>query len=182
MGLLDDLIGQLAAGSSSRREAPPPQATSPAMSTVLTALIPIAIAMLRNSGRESQAGSGRSAGGGLGDLLGQLLGGGRGASGTGGLGGLLEQFQRAGYGDQVRSWVGTGQNVPLPPGALEQTFGRGGIADLARMAGVSEADATRGLSELLPEMVDRVTPNGEIPDEPSLLRDLSDLSRRLRAR
>ena len=149
------------------------------MSTVLTALIPIAVAMLRNSGPEPQAGGGASAVGGLGDLVGQLLGGGRGASGTGGVGTLLERFQRAGYGDQTRSWVGTGQNMPLPPGALEETFGRSGIADIARMAGVSEADATRGLSELLPEMVDRVTPNGEVPDEASLLRSISQLARHL---
>jgi uncharacterized protein YidB (DUF937 family) len=100
----------------------------------------------------------------------------------GGLGGLLEQFQRAGFGEQTRSWVGTGQNMPLPPGALEQIFGRGGLAKIAGAAGVSEDDASRGLAQLLPEMVDRVTPGGEVPDGDSLLANLSDLSRSLGAR
>jgi uncharacterized protein YidB (DUF937 family) len=86
---------------------------------------------------------------------------------------------RAGYGDQARSWVGTGQNMPLSPEALEQIFGHGGLSEIARQAGVSEADATRGLSELLPEVVDRVTPGGQVPDLDQLTASVSDLSRRL---
>jgi uncharacterized protein YidB (DUF937 family) len=182
MGLLDDLIGQLAGGSAQRPGAPAPQATSgPGMSTVLIALAPVVLAMLGNRQRGAQSsGPGASTGGGLGDILGKVLGsGGSSSAGMGGLGGLLEQFQRAGFGVQTRSWVGTGQNQPLPPGALEQTFGRSGLAEIARVAGVSEEDATRGLSQLLPEMVDRVTPDGQVPDGASLLANLSDLSRRL---
>jgi len=182
MGLLDDLIGQLAGGSPQRPSAPAPRAGSgPDMSTVLVALAPVVLAMLRNSGRSTQSGAGAGGGGGLADILGKVLGGAQGSSGMGGLGGLLEQFQRAGFGDQTRSWVGTGQNIPLPPGALEQIFGRGGLSEIARTAGVSEDDASRGLSQLLPEMVDRVTPGGQVPDEDSLLASLSDLSRRLGA-
>jgi uncharacterized protein YidB (DUF937 family) len=124
-------------------------------------------------------------GGGLEDILGQVLGGGAqprgggGGGGMGGLGGLLEQMARSGYGDQARSWVGTGQNMPIPPDAVEQIFGRGGITEIARQAGVSEADASRGLSELLPEVVDRVTPNGQVPDLDQLAGSVNDLSRRL---
>ncbi len=98
---------------------------------------------------------------------------------VGGLGGLLEQMARAGYGDQARSWVGTGQNMPIEPDALEQIFGHGGIAAIARQAGVSEADASQGLSELLPEVVNRVTPGGEVPDLDSLAASVGDLSRQL---
>jgi uncharacterized protein YidB (DUF937 family) len=179
MGLLDDLIGQLAAGSAPRPGAPAPQASSgPGMSTVLVALAPVVIAMLSNRG--AQGGAAAPSGGGLGDVLGQVLGGGRGgAPATGGLGGLLEQFQRAGFGDQTRTWVGRGQNALLPPEVVEQTFGRSGVAEIARRAGVSEADATRGLSQLLPEVVDRVTPGGEVPDDAALLANVGDLARRL---
>lgn len=176
MGLLDDLIGQLAGGPAQRKSTPPAQAGSgPDMSAVLIALAPVVLAMLKGnqrSGQGSAFGGGR--GSDLGDVLGSLFGG-----GAGGLGGLLEQFQRAGFGAETQSWVGTGQNQPLPPGALERVFGKGGLSEIAAAAGLSEADASRGLSQLLPEMVDRVTPTGRVPDGESLLSNLSDLSRRL---
>ena len=158
MGLLDDLIGQLAGGSVQRPDPRAQQASSgPAMGTVLLALAPLVIGMLRSSGQQTQPASGSS----------------------GGLGGLLDQFRRAGFGDQTNSWVSTGQNMPLPPGAMEQTFGRSGLAELARRAGLSEEDTSRGLSQLIPEMVDRVTPDGQVPEGGSLLASLSALSQRL---
>jgi uncharacterized protein YidB (DUF937 family) len=154
------------------------------MSTILIALAPIVLAMMRGSGsqdpRTQSSDLGAGSGGGLGDLLGKMLGTGAAAgAGMGGLGGLLEQFQRAGFGDQTRSWVSTGQNQPLPPDALERTFGRSGLAEIARMAGLSEEDTSRGLAQLIPEMVDRVTPGGQVPDSQSLFSNLSSLSRQL---
>ena len=116
--------------------------------------------------------------------LGQVLGGNRAQSGTGGLGGLgalLESLQRAGHGDAASSWVGTGRNVPISPDVIGQVFGQGGLASIARQAGVSERDASAGLSELLPEVVDRVTPNGQMPDLDQLARSIQDLQRRLGA-
>lgn len=185
-------------GGAPRRAPAPSQAPSGGgTSGILMALLPVVLAMLANRGGGAQ----QSGGGGLGDILGQVLGGGAqprggggledllggllggggggGGGGMGGLGGLLEQMARSGYGDQARSWVGTGQNAPIPPDAMEQIFGRGGITEIARQAGVSEADATRGLSELLPEVVDRVTPGGQVPDLDQLTASVSDLSRRL---
>jgi uncharacterized protein YidB (DUF937 family) len=182
----------------------PPQAGGGGMGGIMMALLPVVLSMLASRGGGTpQAGMGAGGGGlgdilgqvlgggaqsrgggGLGDILGQVLGGGAqprggGGGGMGGLGGLLEQMGRSGYGDQARSWVGTGQNMPIPADALEQIFGRGGITEIARQAGVSEADASRGLSELLPEVVDRVTPGGEVPDLDSLASSVNDLSRRL---
>ena len=178
MGLLDDLMGQLAGNATARNVDPSesaPSRGSGGLGTVMVALLPVVLGMLR--GREQQAGSGQSAGGGLSDILGQVIGGGRG----GGLGGLLDQFQAAGFGEQARSWVGTGQNMPIPPDALERVFGRDGIAEIARRAGVSEQDASRGLSQLMPEVVDRVTPQGEMPPAASLLASVDALAKRLGA-
>lgn len=179
MGLLDDLIGQLAGGYPQRPSTPPAQAGSgPDMSAILIALAPVVLAMLRGNQHGGQGSAfGGSRGSELGDVLGSLFG--NGAGGGGSLGGLLEQFQRAGFGAETQSWVGTGQNQPLPPGALEKVFGKSGISEIAAAAGVSETDAARGLSQLLPEMVDRVTPTGQVPDGESLLSNLSDLSQRL---
>jgi uncharacterized protein YidB (DUF937 family) len=111
--------------------------------------------------------------------LGQVLGGGGGQSGGGGLGGLLAQMQRAGYGDQARSWVGTGQNMPISTDALSQIFGQGGIEEIARRAGLSPEQASSGLSQLLPEVVDHVTPGGKEPDFDQLTRSVDGLRQRL---
>jgi uncharacterized protein YidB (DUF937 family) len=189
MGLLDELLGQLAGGVSSG-DAVAPGRRSPgaevsgsegSMGKVMMALLPVVLAMLARGQRERSAGldQGPGAGGGLGDILGQVLGGSTG--GSGGLGALLEQFQRAGFGDQARSWVNTGRNLPIPAEAIEQVFGRGGVTEIARRAGVSETDAARGLSQLMPEVVDRVTPGGEVPDASVLLASVESLAKRLGA-
>jgi uncharacterized protein YidB (DUF937 family) len=185
MGLLDELLGQLAGGASGRfaeGSAPAPGAADAPtggmdMGKVMIALMPIVLGMLASSQRGRSAGPEQpGSGGGLADILGQVLGGS--ARGSGGLGALLEQFQRAGFGDQARSWVSTGRNLPLPAEALEQVFGRGGMAEIARRAGVSELDASRGLSQLMPEVVDRMTPDGEVPDAAALRASVESFAKR----
>ena len=186
MGLLDDLLGGLAGqGMGGRAQQQPRQAGAggAGMSSVLVALMPIVLGMLSNRGRQigapNQMNVGPGAGGGLADVLGQVLGGAAGGRGTmGGLGGLLEQLQHAGFGEQVDSWVSRGANKPIPPDAMTQIFGRDGIEQISRQAGISEDEASRGLSELLPEVVDRVTPDGDVPDGGALTNSVEDLARR----
>src|SRR5262245_33780923 len=187
-------MGRQPAGGGMGRQAP---AAGGGMGGILMALLPVVLSMLasRGGGRggpgpgmgggglndvlgQVLGGGGRGGGGGMGDILGQVLGGG-GQGGMGGLGGLLEQLQRTGCGDQANSWVGTGQNLPISPEAMEQIFGRDGVAAIARHAGVSEADASRGLSELLPEVVDHVTPEGKVPDLDMLAASVEALTRRM---
>ena len=134
--------------------------------------------MLRNRQQAPSVGLDRTtAGGDLGGILGQVLGGVGG--GSGGLGGLLEHFQRAGFGDQARSWVSAGDNQPISPNDITQVFGADGLAEIARRAGVGEDDAARGLSQLMPEVVDRLTPDGRVPDDSSLLAGVESFARRL---
>ncbi|MBK8384574.1 MAG: DUF937 domain-containing protein [Candidatus Accumulibacter sp.] len=118
---------------------------------------------------------GNSGGGGVGAVLGGVLAGG--AGGVGGLGSLLDQFQRAGFGEQVSSWVGNGQNLPISPAAIAQVFGGEALAQVAQQAGVSEAEASEGLSQLLPEVVDRVTPDGQVPNLEQLAASAAALTR-----
>ncbi len=118
---------------------------------------------------------GNSGGGGVGAGLGGVLAGG--AGGAGGLGSLLEQFQRAGFGEQVSSWVGGGQNLPISPAAIAQVFGGEALTQVAQQAGVSEAEASEGLSQLLPEVVDRVTPDGQVPNLEQLAARAAALTR-----
>ena len=103
-------------------------------------------------------------GGGLGGelasgLSGALAGGGL----AGGLGGLLDQFKNAGHGEAVNSWVGGGQNVQLQPEQISQALGQQTISDLAQKAGVSEQDLLNILAQHLPGVIDKLTPNGQVP-------------------
>jgi uncharacterized protein YidB (DUF937 family) len=179
-------MGQLAGGEPQAglgRERPGTRSAGAAggMGPLLAALLPVVLSMLAGS-RGSQPQGRGGAGGGLGDVLAQVLGGagaGAGGGSGGGLGALLEQLQRAGFGAEADSWVGRGANRPLPADALDRVFGRDALAQIAHRAGVSEQDAKRGLAEVLPEVVDRVTPDGRVPDDEKLLASVDDLARKL---
>ena len=180
MGLLDELRGGLAKGGLDQamgRQQPrgrggmgrnqmSPQAGG--MGGVMMALLPVILAMLAN----------RQGGGGLGGNAGNM-GGMGGQGGLGGLGSLLEQFQRMGYTDQANSWVGSGSNLPISPDIIAQVFGRDGLSQIASQAGLTESEASVGLSQILPDVVDRLTPQGEMPDLDSLVASVDALQRRL---
>ena len=179
MGILDELLGGLAGQAMGQR---PARAGSggPGMNQVLVALLPVVLGMLANRSRGGSASSAPGAGGGLGDVLGQVLGGASGSrGGAGGLGGLLEQLQRSGFGEQANSWVSRGANQPISPDAITQIFGHDGLQQISRQAGISEDEASRGLSELLPEVVDRMTPEGQVPDDEALAQSVDAFARRL---
>jgi len=135
-------------------------------------------------------GSGRR-GGGLGGLIGSLAGGRRGGGmaamlpmlapvvGTmlagGGLQKVLSGLRENGMGDKADSWVGKGENEPIDPQELRRAVGDDTIRDAASRAGVSEDEAASGLAALLPQVVDRVTPNGEVPDDAEVDRAAQEL-------
>jgi uncharacterized protein YidB (DUF937 family) len=178
MGLLDDLLGGLAGQTmAGRAQSQPTGAGGGGTSQVLMALMPIVLGMLANRGAQRSFAAG--AGGGIGDVLGQVLGGGtRSLGASSGLGGLLEQLQRAGFGEQADSWVGRGANQSISPDAMAQIFGQDGLEQISRQAGLSQDEASRGLSQLLPEVVDRMTPDGEVPDADALTNSVDDFARR----
>jgi uncharacterized protein YidB (DUF937 family) len=185
MGLLDDLLSGLAGQPTGGRVPQQPTrsgAAGASMSNVLMALMPIVLGMLANRGSQRGAPSQMGAGGGLGDILGQLLGGPTGGGGAGGLGAVLAELQRAGFGEQANSWVSRGANKPIPPDAMAQIFGQKGLEQISKQSGLTEEEACRGLSELLPEVVDRVTPEGDIPDSDTLTNNLADLARQFGVR
>jgi uncharacterized protein YidB (DUF937 family) len=99
---------------------------------------------------------------------------------NGGLGGLLQRMQQAGAGPQGHSWVGTGQNMPISPDMLSQIFGSGQIDEIAQQLGVSRGEAETTVAQALPDVVDRMTPGGSIPDDSDDLvsRTLQELANR----
>lgn len=81
----------------------------------------------------------------------------------GGLGGLMEKFQQAGMGDVMNSWVGTGANQPISGDQLGQVLGQDTLADLASKIGMDRDAAAGQLSQILPGIIDRLTPQGQAP-------------------
>jgi uncharacterized protein YidB (DUF937 family) len=105
------------------------------------------------------------AAGGLGGLLGGLLGGSNaGSAVSAGLQDLLARFEQNGQGDKVKSWIGTGTNQPISSGELEQALGEDRIEWLTKQTGLSRDELLAGLSQHLPEAVDKLTPQGRIPN------------------
>lgn len=82
----------------------------------------------------------------------------------GGLQDLIEAFQNAGLGEVVSSWVGTGQNLPISATQIQQALGDGQLAQLAESAGISHEDAAGHLAQMLPGLIDHLTPDGQVPD------------------
>ena len=83
--------------------------------------------------------------------------------GQGGLGGLMAKFQQAGLGDVVGSWVGSGQNQPVSGEQLTDVLGADTMAELADKLGTSQNDAASQLSNILPGLIDKLTPHGTAP-------------------
>lgn len=135
-------------------------------------------------------------GGGLEDILGQLTGGqggvttgtragtgaGAGVLGAllpliasflknGGLTKILAGFQQKGLSSQAASWVGTGDNERVSGAEIEEVVGADEIQAIAQQLGISEEQAADAVAEVLPQVVDRVSPEGELPAET----DLDDL-------
>lgn len=95
---------------------------------------------------------------------------------AGGLGSLIQQFQRAGMGPQMDSWISTGQNMPISPDQLMQVFGRGQMQQMAAGSGLDADQLSGGLAGMLPQLIDHLTPSGQVPAA-GIDGALADLSR-----
>ncbi len=208
MGILDVLNGMMNGprGSSS----PQPGGESKGMSPITLALLALlAYKAWQHMGSGSQTApetgspfplpkpgeTTANSGGGLGDLLGQVLGGGKGgtaansggvgdllggllggaAAGSvlnGGLGELLKQFQKSGQGQVADSWVGTGKNEQIAPREIEKTLGSDILDALVRQTGASKSEVLADLSKNLPGLIDTLTPNGKLPTDKEFSRFL----------
>ena len=94
---------------------------------------------------------------------------------TGGLEGLIRSFQQGGLGDIVNSWVAKGQNLPVSGEQIESVLGGSVLQDLAAQLGVSPQQASGSLADVLPQLIDQMTPNGELPQGGDLLSQGLDL-------
>jgi uncharacterized protein YidB (DUF937 family) len=81
----------------------------------------------------------------------------------GGLQGVVGEFEKNGLGPTVRSWVGTGPNEPISPDDVHKTLGPDLLRQLSEKSGLSVHELTQKLSYVLPQAVDKLTPDGTIP-------------------
>ncbi len=81
----------------------------------------------------------------------------------GGLQGVVNEFERNGLGATVRSWVGTGPNQPIAPADVQRALGPDLLQQLSTKSGLSVQELTAKLAQVLPQAVDRLTPDGTIP-------------------
>lgn len=115
----------------------------------------------------------------LGNVLGGMMGGSSGAQQqnpllqialqmlqqNGGVEGILGKFQQAGYAEQAQSWISTGENQPISADALQQALGQGQLGQIAQQLGIGQGEAAGGLAAMLPQLIDQMTPHGQVPQD-----------------
>ena len=79
---------------------------------------------------------------------------------TGGLQGLIQTFKEKGLGDAISSWISTGENQPVSGEQIQHALGGNFIQQIAEQLGSSKSEVSGSLSNLLPEIIDKLTPSG----------------------
>jgi uncharacterized protein YidB (DUF937 family) len=81
---------------------------------------------------------------------------------VGGIGGLQQMFQQKGLGGVISSWIGTGQNLPISAEQLQSVLHSDALQNIVTKTGMDQAQVASVLSQVLPHLVDQMTPNGHI--------------------
>jgi uncharacterized protein YidB (DUF937 family) len=100
----------------------------------------------------------------------------------GGLQGLVQSFHDKGMGGLVSSWIGSGQNLPVSADQIHQALGSDQVKALAAKAGVSPDTAASAIAQLLPSIVDKLTPNGQVPEHNNVMEMASGLLQSLESK
>jgi uncharacterized protein YidB (DUF937 family) len=82
---------------------------------------------------------------------------------NGGLPGIISKFQNGGMAAHVDSWIGSGANMPISGSQLQEILGTGSIGEIAQKLGMSHGDASSGLAQVLPHIINQLTPGGQVP-------------------
>jgi uncharacterized protein YidB (DUF937 family) len=92
---------------------------------------------------------------------------------AGGVHGLVHQFNQAGLGNVIQSWIGTGENVPVTSEQMQQILEPGQLQQISEETGLSEREVASQLGDMLPDLIDKLTPAGHVP--PGGLGNMSNL-------
>ncbi len=85
----------------------------------------------------------------------------------GGISGLMEKFSQGGMSDEVASWIGNGQNLPISGEQIQSVLGSPLVQEIAEKMGIDPSTAASSLATMLPGVVDGLTPNGQLPENGS---------------
>ena len=88
---------------------------------------------------------------------------------TGGLQGLIQSFQQGGLGHIVNSWVSKGANLPISAEQMQSVLGGSSLGNLVSQLGLNSSEASGSLAAMLPQLIDSLTPNGEVPQGGDLM-------------
>jgi uncharacterized protein YidB (DUF937 family) len=152
MGLLDEVIGAALGGT-----AAPPPSQSPQTQPAGDQFAQIAAALSALLAPQAAPVAGRP---GMGTQQGAQP-----QASPAGLDVLIDQFRQNGLGDVISSWIGTGRNQPISPSQLGQAIGPNTVNNLSRQTGAPASDLLSQLARYLPEVIDKLTPNGQLPSQ-----------------
>jgi len=88
---------------------------------------------------------------------------------TGGLAGFVQSFQKGGLAEVANSWVSTGQNLPISAEQIQSVLGSEQVSQIASKLGINTDQASGQIAAFLPQVVDKLTPNGTIPESGDIL-------------
>ncbi len=94
---------------------------------------------------------------------------------SGGIGGLMQKFSGHGLGDLMQSWIGTGPNAPATAGHIEQVFGPDQLQQIATQTGIEPGQVSGHIAQILPQLVDKLTPHGQPVEGGALQSGLASL-------
>lgn len=97
-----------------------------------------------------------------------------------GLGGIIQSFQQKGLGDIISSWIGKGPNAPISANQVKEGLGNERMQKLSTEAGMSTDQTANKLTQYLPDIVDKATPDGVAPEGGILDKGLDFLKNRFR--
>ena len=97
----------------------------------------------------------------------------------GGLSGLVQSFHDKGLGGLVSAWISTGPNPPMTGDQVHQALGSEKVKELAAAAGISPDMANSAIAQMLPGIIDKLTPNGQVPEHSSVMDMASGLLKSL---
>ena len=98
---------------------------------------------------------------------------------SGGITGLIQKFNEKGLGDHMSSWISTGENLPISADQIKDVLGSDKIKELASKLNLGEQDTSKSLADLLPQLIDRLTPDGSVPHQDMLSQGIDMLKKKL---
>lgn len=92
---------------------------------------------------------------------------------NGGVAGLVQKFQNSGLGEMANSWIGKGENQAVQPEQVQASLGPDQLNQLAAQLGIPASELAGHLAKVIPQVVDKLTPEGQLPEGPAATAEVS---------